>query len=125
LFEALDNGNESLALLFLNNGANSSISDKYGRTPLHVAAGKGYLSNIQRLLDSGDNASVEDKRGWTPLHSGAGSKSEEASVLNRPASISRLAGRLGYFPPSGWLGWLGCWSSRWVIGQLNEGGRGY
>jgi BRCA1-associated RING domain protein 1 len=39
-----------------------------GETPLHSAAIKGDLSQVDRLLNEGADPNVTDNAGWTPLH---------------------------------------------------------
>jgi ankyrin repeat protein len=52
----------------LARGADPSVRDKKGHTPLHVAARKGNLEAVQQLLAAGADASARiDGLGWTAL----------------------------------------------------------
>jgi len=42
--------------------------NKFGETPLHVAAKKGEVSKVKELLGQGANANIPDAAGWYPLH---------------------------------------------------------
>ncbi|WCR53196.1 MAG: Actin-binding protein [Wolbachia endosymbiont of Ctenocephalides orientis wCori] len=42
--------------------------DKYGRTPLHLAALRGHLDVVKSLIEKGADAKAEDKHGHTPIH---------------------------------------------------------
>ena len=45
----------------------ATVKDKYGETPLHVAASEGHLHQIPGLTAE-FLATVKDNDGWTPLH---------------------------------------------------------
>uniref|UniRef100_A0A915P6M8 ANK_REP_REGION domain-containing protein n=1 Tax=Meloidogyne floridensis TaxID=298350 RepID=A0A915P6M8_9BILA len=44
---------------------------KTGATALHVAASKGYVQLIEKLINSGADINAPDFEGWTPLHAAA------------------------------------------------------
>ena len=46
----------------------SRARNERGETPLHLAAIRGDLQQVQRLLDAGSDPNVPDFAGWTPLH---------------------------------------------------------
>lgn len=50
----------------LQRGANVNLADRSGRTPLHLAASKGYLDLILTLLDKGADVEARDGLGRTP-----------------------------------------------------------
>jgi hypothetical protein len=68
LFEAVGDGNAAKVRELLKRGANPNAMDKYGSTPLHFAAAKGYVDVARLLLEHGADANAKDKEGWTPLH---------------------------------------------------------
>ncbi|CZS75245.1 unnamed protein product [Fusarium graminearum] len=48
---------------------NNPSPDKENKTPLHLAAEKGFKSVVKKLLDDGAaNASLGDEDGWRPIH---------------------------------------------------------
>ncbi|CAC5361480.1 unnamed protein product [Mytilus coruscus] len=53
---------------YLMKNTTTEILDKYGNSPLHVAAEDGMVKIIEALLASGANASRENQRGRTALH---------------------------------------------------------
>ncbi|KAF6203366.1 hypothetical protein GE061_003785 [Apolygus lucorum] len=52
----------------LNRGVNPNCSDSLSRTPLHVAACKGYGGIVRMLLERGANPNSRDSIGNTALH---------------------------------------------------------
>ncbi|KAG5792671.1 hypothetical protein H9Q69_008293 [Fusarium xylarioides] len=53
----------------LKDMVNIHCSDDENKTPLHLAAQKGFRSVVKKLLDEGAaDVSVGDEDGWTPLH---------------------------------------------------------
>ncbi|KAI0241081.1 hypothetical protein LSAT2_001739 [Lamellibrachia satsuma] len=61
-------------------------SEKYEETPhpksgasaMHVAAAKGYIKVMHKLVEAGANLDLQDFDGWTPLHAAAHWGQEEA-----------------------------------------------
>jgi len=60
-------GNLGLALMLIDVGANPSVSNFEGDTPLLMACQAGNLTLAKRLRDAGANVSVANRRGDTPL----------------------------------------------------------
>uniref|UniRef100_A0A0A9WBK5 Ankyrin repeat domain-containing protein 54 n=2 Tax=Lygus hesperus TaxID=30085 RepID=A0A0A9WBK5_LYGHE len=52
----------------LNRGVNPNCSDSLSRTPLHIAACKGYAGIVRMLLERGANPNARDSIGNTALH---------------------------------------------------------
>ncbi|KAK1973600.1 ankyrin repeat-containing domain protein, partial [Colletotrichum cereale] len=51
LHRAVSSGNESIVDLLLRQGANASLQDESGKTPLHLAAECGRKEIVARLLE--------------------------------------------------------------------------
>lgn len=51
----------------LERGADVSIQDKYGNTPLHIAVMLGHKELVECLLSHGAMVKEKNKCGWTPL----------------------------------------------------------
>lgn len=60
-------GNKETVRVLLVHGANQSLKNKKGRTPLHEAVSFECLDRVQELLDYGADFEIPDKNGWTPL----------------------------------------------------------
>lgn len=65
----------------LSLGASPDIQDKYGNTPLHIAALKGQIELSKVLLSHGASPDIQDKDGNTPLHIAAIKGQMELSKL--------------------------------------------
>ena len=65
------NGNEAIARLFLDRGANPNLQNNDGQTPLLWAALFRYEAIVRLLLDRGADPNLQDNDGWTPLHCAA------------------------------------------------------
>lgn len=65
---ASDSTNKGVDLL-LEKGANPNLPNKFGETPIHVAAGAGQTasSNLEMLLDRGGNPNSKTLKGESPL----------------------------------------------------------
>ncbi|KAG0628855.1 hypothetical protein M758_1G057200 [Ceratodon purpureus] len=51
----------------LDMGVNPSETDYEGRTPLHLAAGKGHLESVALLVERGAEVNIKDNDGASPL----------------------------------------------------------
>ncbi len=59
----------AMAKLLLGAGAQATLANRYGLTPMAIAAGNGSASMIAILLDAGADANTPDPAGDTPLMS--------------------------------------------------------
>ena len=62
-----ETGGADRTKMLIARGANVSIGDDEGNTPLHVAAREGRKDDLQVLLDAGADPSIRNKEGLTPL----------------------------------------------------------
>ena len=72
-----------------NIAASLNLRDKYGNTPLHLAANKSTPRTIGMLLDSGARLEARNISGRTPLHMAAdyGSAESVKALLNAGAKV--------------------------------------
>lgn len=61
-------GDVAMAEFLLHHGARAEARDGRGRTPLHYAAGAGYVELLQLFLSRGVDVNARDNWGETPLH---------------------------------------------------------
>ncbi|XP_021951007.1 uncharacterized protein LOC110848170 isoform X2 [Folsomia candida] len=61
-------GNHLMVLKLLGSGVDANAADELGRTPLHIAACKGFSEIVRLLLQHGANPNQKDSVGNTPLH---------------------------------------------------------
>ena len=64
---AAKRGRSTTLALLIEKGADQSIRDKKGWTPLMHAAGKGDVASAQVLLDHGADPAAKDQEGLTAL----------------------------------------------------------
>jgi len=83
-------GNEEVAQLLLDYGANVSITNHKRSTPLHLASLQGNEAMRRLLLDKGAYISVPNKYGSMPLHLAA--THENAVFLSGQARQAFLGG---------------------------------
>ena len=78
--------------LLLDHGANASIADSQGKTPLHHECSRGANpAHIQMLLDAGADPNARDDEGRTPLHEAAGFYPGHGAVVLIKAGADLLA----------------------------------
>jgi len=58
-------------VLLLHSGADIECRDSSGRTPLHLAAGTGFLDALEVLVEHGADVNARDGKGQKPLHASA------------------------------------------------------
>lgn len=51
----------------IKNGSNVNIANKYGRSPLHLAAYNGHQSTAELLVQKGADINLKDHLDLTPL----------------------------------------------------------
>lgn len=68
LFDAVNAQDYDRVLDLLQSGADPCTSDKYSRTPLHVACTKVDAAIAKALVDHGADVNAEDSIGNTPIH---------------------------------------------------------
>ena len=67
LTQAIDIDDTKTVNTLLKKGANPNKTDKFGRTPLTLAAAYGWEEEVKDLLDHGANVNMDDDAGRTPL----------------------------------------------------------
>jgi hypothetical protein len=78
-----------LSRLFLQD---LNTPDATGSTPLHIAAGRGYLVIVQDLLDKGARMDIPDGNGAFPLHKAVRRGNDEAlaELVNSKKAVVRV-----------------------------------
>lgn len=74
---AVSTNNLDRTTFLLRSGVNPNSSDQHLRSPLHLAASRGYQSIIKVLLGYGADPNIKDSIGNTPLHLAACSNFDE------------------------------------------------
>jgi ankyrin repeat protein len=60
-----------MVALLLEHDANPNISDETGTTALHIAAARGAINIVVRLIDAHADVNAQNNTGVRPLHHGA------------------------------------------------------
>jgi ankyrin repeat protein len=98
---AAELGNEELAQVLLESGANASAVTRIGRhTPLHVAAKGGHASVVRLLADAKADVNATTTTGAAPLHFAAASGSSETIgiLLDKGADVNAREPQWGQTP---------------------------
>lgn len=76
------------------------LTDKFGRTPLHLAVQNGHHEAVEVLLNRKSNPAARDKRGWMPLHYAAKYDHPPCAkiLIERGAPINAPTTEEGYTP---------------------------
>jgi ankyrin repeat protein len=61
------NGHEAIVKLLIEKGAEPSVQNSRGMTPLHWAAWNGHEAIAKVLVEKGAELSVQNRDGYTPL----------------------------------------------------------
>ncbi|KAK1991098.1 putative histone-lysine N-methyltransferase, H3 lysine-9 specific, partial [Colletotrichum falcatum] len=61
------NGYLEVVKLLVDKGADVTVSNENGWTPLNAASSNGYLEVVKLLVDKGADITVPNDNGWTPL----------------------------------------------------------
>lgn len=68
LLHAIANSNVKAALCLIYNGANLSVKDRIGNTPLHLSVHRGLFQIVELLIKKGISIDERDEHDYTPLH---------------------------------------------------------
>ena len=73
LFNATRGPHDSINLvkILIEFGSDINKTDKFGRSPLHWAAGRGHNNIVKFLVDEGAEVNLMDQKGKNPLQHGA------------------------------------------------------
>jgi ankyrin repeat protein len=80
-------GHQTVAELLLAGKAEVNAKDKYGQTPLHLAAGMGHKATAELLLTNRAEVNAKNDAGRTPLH--------EAAVFDQKDVVKMLRQQRG------------------------------
>lgn len=93
LMLAAETGQDDVAVLLLNHGADPTLKDKQGSTALHRAAAMLHLSTVKMLVQHGADPNARDAGGHTPLAlAQADQSAEKAEARKKIEAILQSAG---------------------------------
>jgi hypothetical protein len=99
LLVASFNGNEAIAELLLQRGADPYALDAAGHTPLHWAAFNGFARVTRLLIGKRVNVDAANRYGWTPLlQAAARGHTEVVGMLLEAGADANLADQEGWSP---------------------------
>ena len=82
LMQAADAGEEKIALLLLDAGANTALESASGDTALFAAAGRGDYGTLTALVKAGADVNYANRDGWTALMAASrGGQTEAVQAL--------------------------------------------
>jgi uncharacterized protein len=89
LINAVLDGDLSLVVRLLGEGADVEEVDRGGRTALHYAASRGFLDIATLLIETDADVNAADNAGWTALHAAADASHQELVrlLLDRGAEV--------------------------------------
>ena len=76
LYQAAENGQETVVKLLLEKGADIAAKENDGRTVLHTAVSKDREAVVKLLLEKGADIAAGDNSGWMAIHYAAASGHE-------------------------------------------------
>ncbi len=99
LLSAASNGKGNLVDILLRYGADISVTDKAGRTPLMLAVESGHKEIVERLLQKNAGVDIKDKQGLAALSLAARSgNSEIVALLINAGSNIQIKSKYGNTP---------------------------
>jgi ankyrin repeat protein len=119
LFEAIQAGNQELAIFLVKHGASAEVENGAGHTPLNEASLKNQFRVMRTLLENGANLEARNQYGMTPLM--------YSSMSGRVESVKFLIGRGADIEASGKSGRTSVFLAAWnrhmeVVEILAENG---
>ncbi|KAF6810076.1 ankyrin repeat protein, partial [Colletotrichum plurivorum] len=92
-------GHFEVVKVLLEKGADVSVADNHGFTPLFAASNGGHFEVVKVLLEKGADVSVADNNGWTPLNAASiGGHFEVVKVLLEEGADVSVADNNGWTP---------------------------
>jgi ankyrin repeat protein len=107
LFVAARHGKGEVVKVLLEAGADASICDRWGRSPLHAAVFGGDPLSVRLLIDAGLDVNLRSELGETPaFYVDKGSAAALSELIAAGADLS-IRNRSG-FTPLGWATFRHC-----------------